>query len=145
MANSYIDPSLVRMTLPEGPGWEWNPGQTFVTAFNNAQENKRANEKMAMEQELAAILLPAKAAEAEYNIKKLQLDSEFLTTFHKARTAALPGAYRGVNQAVSGSGGDVVSQDQQPQQQLGYSNRLRKTGTGTLGSGLQPIQPVGGN
>jgi len=145
MANSFIDPSLVRMTLPEGPGWEWNPGATFVTAFNNAQENKRRNEEMEMEQELAAILLPAKAAEAEYNIKKLQFQSELLTNFHKANTAALPAAYRGVNQAVTGSGGDVVSQDQQPQQQLGYSNRLRKTGAGTLGSGLKPIQPVGGN
>jgi len=98
---------------PAAPPWNWNPGATFVAAFNDAQANKRANEKMAMEQELTAILLPAKRAEAEYNIKKLQFQSELLTNFHKANTAALPAAYRGVNQAVTGSGGDQASQDGQ--------------------------------
>ena len=107
---------------------------------------------MAMEADLMRILLPAKRAEAEYNIKKLQFQSELLTNFHKANTAALPAAYRGVNQAVSGASSNVAgnggSPNQAPapsQQKRGYSNRLEKTGAGTLGSGLQPIQPVGGN
>ena len=152
MANSYIDPSLVRMTLPEGPGWEWNPGATFVTAFNNAQENQRLQQKRAEEAELAAILLPYQQQKAALELDKLQQEVERSTLLTQKIREAGRTAHRGImqgiqnpNQAVSGSGGDVVSQDQQPQQQLGYSNRLRKTGTGTLGSGLQPIQPVGGN
>jgi hypothetical protein len=71
------------MTLPEGPGWEWNPGATFVTAFNNAQENKRANEKMAMEQQLSEILFPAKKAQAEFTIKQLAYESERMENSYK--------------------------------------------------------------
>lgn len=98
------------MSLPEGPGWEWNPGQTFVTAFNNAQENQRLQQKRAEEAELAAILLPAKRAEAEFNIKKLALDSQLIEKIYKTRSAALDESYRGVNQAVT-SGGVQDSQD----------------------------------
>jgi hypothetical protein len=83
MARSFIDPSLVEMALPKGPGWEWNPGATFVTAFNNAQENKRANEKMAMEQQLSEILFPAKKAQAEFTIKQLAYESERMENSYK--------------------------------------------------------------
>jgi hypothetical protein len=68
---------------PAAPPWNWNPGATFVEAFNNAQENRRANEKMALDQELAQILLPQKRAEAEFNLKKLAYDSEMLTSRYK--------------------------------------------------------------
>jgi len=110
MARSFIDPSLVEMALPKGPGWEWNPGATFVTAFNNAQENKRANEKMAMEQQLSEILFPAKKAQAEFTIKQLAYESGLLENSYKSRSAELEERYRliksgGLNQAVSGSGG----------------------------------------
>lgn len=100
------------MTLPEGPGWEWNPGQTFVTAFNDAQENRRAQEKAAQEAELASILLPAKRAEAEFNIKKLALDSQLIEKLYKARSAALDGSYRGVTSAI-GSSGSVGGSEQE--------------------------------
>lgn len=106
MANSFIDPSLVRMSLPEGPGWQWNPGQTFVTAFNDAQENRRAQEKAAQEAELASILLPAKRAEAEFNIKKLALDSQLIEKLYKARSAALDGSYRGITSAIGATPDD---------------------------------------
>ena len=84
MASSFIDPNLVKMALePAAPPWNWNPGATFVEAFNAAQENRRANEKMALENELAQILLPQKRAEAEFNLKKLAYDSEMLTSRYK--------------------------------------------------------------
>ena len=76
MANSFIDPALVRMTLPEGPGWEWNPGATFVTAFNNAQENQRLQQKRAEEAELASILIPYKRQVAALELDKLQQEVE---------------------------------------------------------------------
>ena len=117
MANSFIDPALVRMTLPEGPGWEWNPGQTFVTAFNNAQENQRLQQKRAEEAELAAILLPAKRAQAEFTLKQLAYESGLLENSYKSRSAELEERYRliksgGTNQAGS-SGSDQASQDGQ--------------------------------
>ena len=112
MANSYIDPSLVRMTLPEGPGWEWNPGATFDTAFNNAQENKRANEKMAMEQQLSDILLPAKQAQANYEVVKLGYQTKLLEKLFNEQTKALPGAYNGVMSAVGSS--SSTGQQSQP-------------------------------
>ena len=113
MANSYIDPSLVALAAQStGPGWEWNPGQTFVTAFNNAQENKRRNEELAMEQELAQILLPAKRAQAQYEITKLDYQSKLLEKMYNESTSALPKAYGGVMSAV-GSSSDGAAQQQQ--------------------------------
>jgi len=106
------------MALPKGPGWEWNPGATFVTAFNNAQENKRRNEEMEMDKQLSAILFPAKKAQAEFTIKQLAYESSLLENSYKSRSAELEERYRliksgGLNQAVSGSGGDPGSQESQ--------------------------------
>jgi hypothetical protein len=77
---SFITP--VR-PIDTAPPWDWNPGATFLTAFNAAQENKRRNEEMALENELAQILLPQKRAEAEFNLKKLAYDTERLTLVNK--------------------------------------------------------------
>jgi hypothetical protein len=59
---------------------------------------------MAMEQELANILLPAKKAEAEFNIKKLSYDSQLLEKIYNTKSAALDASYRGITAAVSGGG-----------------------------------------
>ena len=103
------------MTLPEGPGWEWNPGATFVTAFNNAQENKRANEKMAMEQQLSEILFPAKKAQAEFTIKQLAYESGLLENSYKSRSAELEERYRLIKSGGGAVGtGASVAQSSQP-------------------------------
>lgn len=101
--------------------WDWNPGQTFVTSFMLAQENKRAQEKAAQEAELAAILLPAKKAEAEFNMKKLAYDSQLLEKLYATKTAALDASYKGLTSAVTGGGS-------------GGSG----SGSGTSGAGTQP-------
>lgn len=100
MANSFIDPNLVRMALPEGPGWEWNPGQTFVTAFNNAQENRRRNEEAAREAELAAILFPLKQQQAALELEKLQQEVERGTLLTQRIREAGKVAHRGIMQGI---------------------------------------------
>jgi hypothetical protein len=84
--------------------WDWNPGQTFVTSFMLAQENQRAQQKAAQEAELAAILLPAKKAEAEFNMKKLAYDSQLLEKIYATKTASLDASYKGLTSAVTGGG-----------------------------------------
>jgi hypothetical protein len=90
--------------IEEGPPWDWNPGATFLTAYNAAQENKRRNEEAALEMELAQILLPAKKAEAEFNMKKLAYDSQLLEKIYSTKSAALDASYRGITSAVGGGG-----------------------------------------
>ena len=140
---------------PVGPPWGWNPGQTFVTAFNEAQANKRANEKMAMEQELAAILLPAKKAEADYNMKKLSYDSQLLEKIYQTKSAALDESYRGVTSAVGGSNSNVPGSQSSGtvaargfQSRFGFGSKLKPPAasapqaaqptTRKVGSGLMP-------
>jgi len=132
MARSFIDPSLVALaTQPAAPPWDWNPGATFVTAFNNAQENKRAQEKMALEMELSEILLPAKKAEAEFNIKKLGYDSQLLEKIYQTKSAALDASYRGITSAVTGGGGGNSSAGRSPsdgpyQSRFGFGSGLSR-------------------
>ena len=86
------------------PPWGWNPAATFQRAYNDAQEEKRAQQEFEMAAELQRILLPAKAAEAEYNLKKFTLDAQLLEKIHKTKSAALDNSYRGVTSAIGSSG-----------------------------------------
>jgi hypothetical protein len=88
------------MTLPEGPGWEWNPGQTFVTAFNNAQENQRLQQKRAEEAELASILLPYKRQSAALELDKLQQEVERSTLLTQKIREAGKAAHQGIMQGI---------------------------------------------
>lgn len=114
MANSFIDPALVRMSLPEGPGWEWNPGQTFVTAFNNAQENKRLQQKRAEEAELASILLPYKKQVAALELEKLQQEVERSTLLTQKIREGNAGAHRGIMQGLQNPQNSQSVQEQNP-------------------------------
>jgi hypothetical protein len=110
MARSFIDPSLVALaTQPAAPPWDWNPGATFVTAFNDAQRNKREQEKMALEMELAEILLPQKRAEAEFNLKKLAYDTERLTLVNKLGIEEIEAKRRFLKTNGLGFGGNTSS------------------------------------
>lgn len=153
MANSFIDPSLVKMALePAAPPWNWNPGATFVEAFNASQENRRRNEEMAMEQELSRILFPAKAAEAAYNMKKFEYDSKLLEQIYKTKSAALDRSYRGITSAIGGSTGNgggggnagTANQSGGYQSRFGFGSKLPSQSvpaTRKVGSGLMPKQP----
>lgn len=106
MAQSFI-PS-VPFAAPEPVPWNWNPGATFQASFIAAQENQRAQEKMAIESELSRILLPQKAAEVEFNLKKLAYDSELLTNAFKTRTAELEERRRIIRSGGSGASSNVA-------------------------------------
>jgi hypothetical protein len=84
MAESWLRSYAI--DAPDPVPWGWNPAATFQTAFNDAQAEKRAQEKMALENELAQILLPQKRAEAEFNLKKLAYDTERLTLVNRLQT-----------------------------------------------------------
>lgn len=111
MARSFIDPSLVALaTEPVAPPWNWNPGATFQTAFNDAQTNQRAQEKAAMDRELNAILFPAKKAQAEFTIKQLAYETELLSDTFKTRTAELDGRRRLLREGRIGGSGSGTSE-----------------------------------
>ena len=91
--------------------WGWNPAATFQTAFNNAEENRRAQEKMAMEQELYKILLPEKIARTEFNLKELAYASKMMEQSYRAQSADLDARYRAATssgRSGSGSGSNAA-------------------------------------
>jgi hypothetical protein len=111
MASSFIDPNLVKMAIePAAPPWNWNPGATFVEAFNSAQENKRRNEEMAMEQELANILLPYKKASAALELDKLQQEVERSTLLTERFRQASRQSHQGIMQGIRNpQGGEEIN------------------------------------
>ncbi len=95
---------------PAAPPWNWNPGATFVEAFNSAQENKRRNEEMAMEQELANILLPYKKASAALELDKLQQEVERSTLLTERFRQASRQSHQGIMQGIRNpQGGEEIN------------------------------------
>ena len=116
MADSWLRSYAI--VAPNPVPWGWNPAATFQTAFNAAQENKRAQEKMALENELAQILLPQKRAEMEFNLKKLAYDTERLTLVNKLGIEEIEAKRRflrnnGLGFGSSGSGSTVQGSNTQ--------------------------------
>jgi len=96
------------------------------------QENQRDKQEMQMAAELQRILLPAKAAEAEFNIKKFAYDSQLLEKIYRTKSAALDNSYRGVTSAVGGgqgSGGGGINAPATNAQQPPAQPRFRPFGT----------------
>ncbi len=104
MAESWLRSYAI--DAPDPVPWGWNPAATFQTAFNDAQAEKRAQEKMALENELAQILLPQKRAEAEFNLKKLAYESENLTSQYKLLSEEQDAKRRFLRSGGSGGGGN---------------------------------------
>ena len=135
MLTSVLSPIQIAQPNP-APPWGWNPAATFLTAYNTQQENQRAQEKMAMEQELYRILLPQKQAEVEFNLKQLAYDSKLLEESYRARSADLDARYRAATssgRSGSGSGsnaaGNVVGGTGQQQQSNPYGFGLGNIAT----------------
>lgn len=91
--------------VEEAPPWDWNPGATFMRAYNDAQENKRLNEKMAMEQELNSILFPLKEQQAQLQLEKLQQEVERGTLLTQKIREAGRTAHQGIMQGIKNPGG----------------------------------------
>lgn len=113
--SSFITP--VR-PIDTAPPWNWNPGATFVTAFNNAQENKRAQEKAAMDMELEKILFPLKVQTAQMNFEKLVQDRDRTMLLNEQIREARRNSSKSLNSAISsnvagngGSSNQAAAQD----------------------------------
>jgi hypothetical protein len=119
-------PTLQAAPNVDLPPWGWNPVATFQTAYNDAQEEKRAQQEFDLGMQLEQILLPAKIAKAEYDTKKFAYDSKLLERIYRTQSAALDNSYRGVTSAVGGGAtGNPANNVQQPPAQP----RFRPFGT----------------
>jgi hypothetical protein len=107
-------PTLQATPIIDVPPWNWNPVATFQTAYNNAQEEKRAQETFEIGMQLEQILLPAKIAKAEYDTKKFAYDSKLLEKIYRTQSAALDNSYRGVTSAIGSTGSGSMVQGSQP-------------------------------
>ena len=103
---SFISP--VR-PIETGPPWNWNPAETFQTAFTLAQENKRAQEKAAVEMELEQILLPVKQKQAALALDKMQFEVERQSLLLDKERLAYKQASRGLNGEISGDGSGTTT------------------------------------
>jgi hypothetical protein len=82
MAQSFFQPVKVTAQDMGAPPWDWNPGATFVAAFNDARALQLKREQMENERQIMEILMP-------YKVKKAQLDLEELRSDVKLNEAAL--------------------------------------------------------
>ena len=99
---SFIQP--VR-PIDTAPPWDWNPGQTFVTAFNQSRLTQAEAEKLRLENELESILLPVKQKQAALALDKMQLDVELQSTRLDREREFTKQAYRQEIDRVKGVGG----------------------------------------
>jgi len=72
---SWIAPRTVEFE-PTAPPWGWNPAATFLTAYTTMQENQRAQQEFAVQQELEQYLLPIKKRSAELSLANMELEME---------------------------------------------------------------------
>ena len=56
--------------------WGWNPAATFQKAYNDAQEEKRAQQEFEVGMELERFLLPMKKQQAQLALEKMNLQME---------------------------------------------------------------------
>ena len=110
---SFISP--VR-PIDTAPPWNWNPAETFQTAFTLAQENKRLQEKAAVDMELEQILLPVKQKQAALALDKMQFEVERQSLLLDKERSAYKQASLGLNGELSGSG-NPANNPQQPSNQ----------------------------
>jgi hypothetical protein len=142
---SFIQP--VR-PIDTAPPWNWNPAETFQTAFTLAQENKRAQEKHAAEMELEQILLPYKQKQAALALDKMQFDVELQSTRIDREREFTKQAYRQEIDRMKGLGGGQTdnSTGSGYQSKFGFGRSITpaSAATGTtaaprvIGSGVQP-------
>jgi len=69
-------PTLQAAPNVDLPPWGWNPVATFQTAYNDAQEEKRAQQEFEVGMELERFLLPMKKQQAQLALEKMNLEME---------------------------------------------------------------------
>lgn len=109
MADLGWTPIKVEPAIP----WGWNPAATFVAAYNQSAENRRAQEKASLDMEIQKILFPLKVQTAQMEFEKLVQDRDRAMLINERIREGRRIADPAINSAISGASGDVV----QPQQQ----------------------------
>lgn len=71
--SSFIQP--VR-PIDTAPPWNWNPGETFVDAFNVSRLTKAKSDQLQMETELEQLLFPVAQKKAALELDKMQFEVE---------------------------------------------------------------------
>lgn len=100
------------------PPWGWNPAATFLTAYNTQRIADQKTKEMEMSNEIDRILFPAKVAQAQFELKKLNYASKLLENQFRTDSAEIDQRY----QIASGKGassnvaGNVGSSNQAPAQ-----------------------------
>jgi hypothetical protein len=69
-------PTLQAAPMIDVPPWGWNPAATFQKAYNDAQEEKRAQQEFEVGMELERFLLPMKKQQAQLALEKMNLEME---------------------------------------------------------------------
>lgn len=142
-------PTLQAAPNVDRPPWNWNPVETYLTAYTTMQENQRAQEKAGMEAELSRILLPEKAAKAAFNLKQLAYESKLLEKSYNTQSAELDDRMRVISggapsSTTAGQANTPTGSGYQSKFGFGRSIMPAPTSTGTpaaprvMGSGVQP-------
>ncbi len=97
---SFIQP--VR-PIDTAPPWDWNPGQTFVTAFNQTSLAQAEAEKLRLANELETFLIPLKQKKAAFDLDKIQYETELQSmVLDRARQAQRQSYQQQINQVKNG-------------------------------------------
>ncbi len=99
---SFIQP--VR-PIDTAPPWDWNPGQTFVTAFNQTRLAQAEAEKLRLENELETFLIPLKQKKAAFDLDKIQYETELQSVVLDRARQAQRQSYRDEINRAKGLGG----------------------------------------
>lgn len=110
---SFIQPVRPVETVP----WGWNPGQTFVDAFNETRLAKEKAEEMRLANELESFLIPLKQKKAAFDLDRIQYETELQSmVLDRAREAQRQSYQNQINQVKSGAvtGGPANAQTPDP-------------------------------
>jgi hypothetical protein len=121
-------PTLQAAPNVDFPPWGWNPVATFQTAYNDAQEEKRAQQEFEMGMELERFLLPMKKQQAQLALEKMNLEMERTRgeiDRQRILTRQMTDVQRNVNQGFnSGLSGGAATNAQGFQSKFGFGSKL---------------------
>jgi hypothetical protein len=89
----------------EAVPWGWNPGQTFVTAFNQTREAQAEAENLRLANELETFLIPLKQKKAAFDLDKIQYETELQSVVLDRARQAQRQSYRDEISRARGLGG----------------------------------------
>jgi|688.fasta_scaffold293109_2 hypothetical protein len=107
MLTSVLSP--ISITTPDtAPPWGWNPAATFLTAYNTQAQARREQEKFNMAMQLERILLPAKAAQAEFTLNQLAYETENMANSYRLQNEMVNERRRIIRTGGSGASSNVA-------------------------------------